>query len=123
MSDTTADPKLRTPKEIMKAHGRALIKGDLDAVVANYAEDAIFITPRGVKRGRDGVREAQTQTLAELANARYTYRTNLIEDDVMFLEWSAEGPDFTVDDGVDTLVFAAGHIRVQTLTYTIRPKA
>lgn len=118
MSETT----VRTPKEIMKAHGRALVKGDLDAVVANYAEDAIFITPTGVSRGRAGVREAQSQTLTELAGARYTYRTNLIEGDVMFLQWSADAENFTVDDGVDTLVFDAGYIRVQTLAYTIRPK-
>ena len=39
----------RTPQEIFAHHAEALIAGDLDGIVADYADDAVFIT--GVRRG------------------------------------------------------------------------
>ncbi|MBV6756701.1 nuclear transport factor 2 family protein [Rhodococcus opacus] len=112
-----------SPRDVMKRHGRALVKGDLDAVVENYSTDAIFITPDGVYRGRDGVREAQSRILSELANARFEYVSRHLEDDIMFLEWKAEGDDFVVSHGVDSIVFGDGVIRAQTIRYSREPKA
>ena len=46
----------RTPQEIFQHHVEALGAYDLDAIVEDYAEDAVFITPDGVRRGRDEIR-------------------------------------------------------------------
>jgi ketosteroid isomerase-like protein len=53
----------RTPEEIFGHHAPALGAGDLEKIVADYAEDAVFISPSGVLRGKDGVRTAFTQLL------------------------------------------------------------
>jgi hypothetical protein len=37
----------RTPKEIFQHHGEALVAGDLDGIMADYADDSVYITPRG----------------------------------------------------------------------------
>jgi ketosteroid isomerase-like protein len=42
----------RTPEEVFAHHAQALGAGDLDGIVEDYADDAVFITPAGVKRGR-----------------------------------------------------------------------
>ncbi|HEY0409626.1 MAG TPA: nuclear transport factor 2 family protein, partial [Candidatus Dormibacteraeota bacterium] len=44
----------RTPQEVFQHHAEALIGGDLEGIVADYADDAVFITPAGVKRGTQG---------------------------------------------------------------------
>ena len=46
----------RTPQEVFQHHAEALGAEDIDAIVSDYADDAIFITPDGVLRGKDGVR-------------------------------------------------------------------
>jgi ketosteroid isomerase-like protein len=46
----------RTPKEVFQHHVGALGAGDLDGIVEDYAGDAVFITPAGVQRGKDGIR-------------------------------------------------------------------
>ena len=46
----------RTPEEVFSHHATALGADDLDEIVADYADDAIFITPTGVLRGKDGIR-------------------------------------------------------------------
>jgi uncharacterized protein (TIGR02246 family) len=110
----------RTPEEIFQHHAQALGAGDLDEIVADYADDAVFITPAGVRRGKDGIRAAFTQLLADVPDATWDLKTQIYQDDVLFLEWAADAAATRVEDGIDTFVFRDGLIRVQTVRYTLR---
>ena len=105
----------RTPEEIFQHHVQALGAGDLDEIVADYADEAVFITPSGVRRGKGGVREAFTQLLADVPNAAWEIKTEIYENDVLFLEWAATAATTKVEDGIDTFVFSDGLIRLQTV--------
>jgi ketosteroid isomerase-like protein len=111
----------RTPQEIFQHHARALIAGDIDEIVADYTDDAVFITPRGVLRGKDGVREGFTTLLSDVPNAKWDVPTQIFEGDVLFIEWSAVSDRTQVKDGIDTFVFTDDGIRVQTVRYTPEP--
>ena len=110
----------RTPQEVFAHHAQALGAGDLDEIVADYSDDAVFISPAGVLRGKDGIRTAFTRLLADVPDARWDLKTQLYEDDVLFLEWTADAGATRVDDGIDTFVFRDGMIRVQTVRYTLQ---
>ena len=99
-----------------------LIAGDVDGIVSDYADDALFITPDGVKHGRDGVREGFVKLLSDVPKADWEVPTQIFEDDVLFIEWKAESENAKVEDGIDTFVFRDGMIRVQTVRYTAVPK-
>ena len=47
--------------------------------------------------------------------------TQIFEDDVLFIEWSATAEKSRVGDGIDTFVFRGDLIRVQTVRYTLEP--
>ena len=110
----------RTPQEVFSHHAQALGAGDLDGIVTDYADDAVFITPAGIKRGQDGIREAFTQLLADVPNAAWELKTQTYEDDVLFLEWTAVSAATKVEDGIDTFIFRDGLIRIQTVRYTVQ---
>jgi uncharacterized protein (TIGR02246 family) len=110
----------RSPQEVFAHHGQALGAGDLDEIVADYADDAVFISPSGVQRGKDGIRQAFTQLLADVPNASWDLKTQIYEGDVLFLEWAADAGATRVHDGIDTFVFRDGLIRVQTVRYTVQ---
>ena len=110
----------RTPEEIFQHHAEALGAGELDEIVADYTDDAVFITPGGVRRGKDGIREAFTQLLADVPNAAWDLKTLIFENDVLFLEWAATAAATKVEDGIDTFVFSDGLIRLQTVRYTLQ---
>ena len=110
----------RTPEEIFQHHAEALGAGDLDEIVADYTDDAVFITPGGVRRGKDGIREAFTQLLADVPNAAWDLKTLIFENDVLFLDWAATAAATKVEDGIDTFVFSDGLIRLQTVRYTLQ---
>ena len=111
----------RTPQEIFEHHASALIAGDIEGIVADYSEDALFITPRGVLRGKDGVREGFNTLLGDLPDAAWEVPTQIFEDDILFIEWSATAEKSRVRDGIDTFVFRDDYIRVQTVRYTLEP--
>ncbi|HUJ35714.1 MAG TPA: nuclear transport factor 2 family protein [Solirubrobacteraceae bacterium] len=113
---------VRTPQEVFQHHGEALMAEDLDGIVADYADDAIFITPDGVLRGKDGVRQGFEKLLSDLPNAKWELPTMLFEDDILLLEWKAESEKVKTDDAIDTFVFRDGMIRVQTVRYTLQTK-
>jgi hypothetical protein len=112
----------RTPQEVFQHHAEVLIAGDLDGIVSDYADDALFITPDGTRHGKDGVREGFAQLLSDVPQADWDVPTQIFEDDVLFIEWKAESEHGKVEDGIDTFVFRDGMIRVQTVRYTVVPK-
>ena len=110
----------RTPQEVFQHHAQALGAGDLDAIVEDYSDDAVFIPPDGVRRGKAGVREGFVQLLSDVPNADWGLPTQLSEGDVLFLEWTATAAETKVEDGIDTFVFRDGQIVVQTVRYTVQ---
>ena len=75
----------RTPEEVFHHHVQALGAEDLDEIVADHADDAVFITPAGIRRGKDGIRAAFSELLADVPQAtwertvRYTVHTHSTE--------------------------------------------
>ena len=110
----------RSPQEVFQHHAEVLIGGDLEGIVSDYSDDAVFITPAGVKRGKDGVREGFTQLLKDVPDAEWNVPTQFFEGDVLFIEWSAKAASTRVDDGVDTFIFRDGEIVLQTVRYTVQ---
>ncbi len=112
----------RTPQEVFGHHAQVLGAGDLEGIVSDYTDDAVFITPEGVLRGKDGIRQAFTKLLAEVPDAQWELPTQIYEGDILLLEWKAESARTRVEDGIDTFVFRDGLIRVQTVRYILVQK-
>jgi SnoaL-like domain len=90
----------RTPQEIFEHHGEVLMAEDIDGIVSDYADDAIFITPGGLLRGKDGVRAGFEKLLSDLRGATWELPTMLFEDDILLLEWQAASEKVKADDGI-----------------------
>jgi hypothetical protein len=111
----------RTPEEVFQHHGQVLGAGDIDGIVSDYSDDAIFISPDGVLQGKEGIRQAFVKLVGDVPDAQWELKTVFV-DDILFLEWSADSAHTRVDDGIDTFVFRDGLIRVQTVRYTLQHK-
>ncbi len=85
--------------------GPAAEANDLDAVMADYAEDAVLIAPRhGVLRG------AEIRTFFEHPSdlTGFEVMTLLIDQDVAFFTWRTDAVSF----GSDTFIVRDGKIAV-----------
>lgn len=112
----------RSPQETFQHHVEALGAQDVDEIVADYTDDAIFVGNGTVRRGREAVRQAFVELIDTVPDASWTLPTTVFEGDILYLEWTADSPKNQVDDGTDTFVFTDdGQIRVQTVKYTPKP--
>ena len=72
---------VRTPQEVFQHHAEVLIGGDLEGIVSDYSDDAVMITPAGVKRAKEGIRETFRELLADLPSADWDVPTQSLEGD------------------------------------------
>jgi hypothetical protein len=109
------------PEEVFRRHVAALTTGDVDAVVADYAEDAVVLTATGEYRGRAAVRDLIAGLVEALPDVTLKATHVAFADDALFLQWTADSTVNRVTDGVDTFIFADGQIRLQTISCTLTP--
>ena len=114
---------IATPQEVLNRHLELSRSQSEHDFLECYREDSFVVMRSGVRRGIEGIRACYRQLNQELPNARYTYKAVVIEQDVGFLEWSADSDTHTVSDGADSYIIRDGYIRAQTIHYTLLPKS
>ncbi len=111
----------RTPQEVFAHHAEVLIAGDLEGIVEDYADDAVFITPNGALHGKDGVREGLHQAAGRTSRTPTGPSRRRSSRATCCSSSGARRPPSTfVEDGIDTFVFRDGEITVQTVRYTLQ---
>lgn len=111
----------RSPREVFEDHLRLAQQRDFEQDIArNFAPDCVALTGRGVFHGHEGLRRLARMLAEELPTGRWTYRVQLVEGNIAYLEWSADSGDAVVDDGADSFFIADGRVVAQTIHYTVR---
>jgi hypothetical protein len=70
----------RTPPQIFQHHAEALGAEDIDGIAADYSDDAFFMTPAEVQRGKAEIRHAFTKLLSDIPQAKWNLKTQLYEN-------------------------------------------
>jgi len=121
---------MASTKEVLDHHLKCLGAGDLEGIVADYASEAIlitppgFFTPDGILRGPAGAEHGFRVLLREFGapGASFDLKQTTIEGDYAYIVWHAETPDKTYDFGSDTFVIKNGKIVAQTFAGKISSK-
>ncbi len=87
--------------------------GDLGRFVAIYADDAVFVTPKGLLRGKAAIADHYRPSFAKRGNTRgkltfqmLAHRTISDVHQLLFARWILTPADGgTVDQGMTTLLF------------------
>jgi len=118
----TTQTKDQTEATVMN-HLRAFAEGDLDAIMADYAEEATFFTPEGVLCGKAEIRPLFEQLLADFPPGSAVEITQqLIEGGAAYLVWSGESERLKIPFATDTIVVRAGKIVLQTFAAQVETK-
>jgi hypothetical protein len=104
----------------MAAFGR----GDAAALLAQYTEDAIAITPMGVLRGRAEIKGLVDNVIAEFAQpgVKFEFLSQTSEGDIVTFVWKAETAKNVYDFAAETYVLKDGLAAVQTFAAKVTPK-
>ena len=111
--------------EVLDHHLAAFGAADVDEVMIDYADEAVFYTPDGPVRGTLAIREAFTSVFAAVfprAGTTLEMRQRFAEGEVAYIVWSAETPTARIPIGTDTFVVRSGKIVVHTFAAHFVPK-
>lgn len=113
----------RSAREVFEDHLEKAKKGLVEPDLSqNYAKDVRLFIAEGIFQGHEGAKELADRLERELPGAKFNYTVKLVENEVAFLEWTADSQDRIVRDGADSFLIRDGKIIAQTIHYTLEDK-
>ncbi len=116
---------MASTRDVLEHHMASFDAGDLDAVLSDYAQDAVLFTPQGPLKGIDAIRPMFRAMLAEFGKpgTAFSMQQLSVEGDYAYIVWSAETADNVYEIATDTFVVRGGKIVAQSFAARTRPKA
>jgi hypothetical protein len=98
--------------------------GDVDAIMADFAADAVLITPDGTLHGQAQIRPVFETFVTQILPPGSTLNIvpQIVEGDIAYLLWAGESADYRIPWGTDTFVIRAGKIVAQTFAAQMEAK-
>jgi len=109
---------------VLDRHLQAFGKRDVDAIMADYGEDAVFITPQGVLKGKAAIRPLFEMLVKEFSSPEASVMIHVrhANGPVAYITWSAETPLNHYVFATDTLYVVDDLIRYQTFAAEVSAK-
>ena len=113
-----------TAQQFADARLAAFGKGDVNALMAQYSDDATVFSPMGVMHGKDQIRPMIEAVVGEFSQPGTTFKLNsqAAEGANVAFVWQAETSKNVYDLGVETYVISDGKAVYQTLITKVKAK-
>ena len=105
--------EMRTPEQVVKHHWEAFSHRDLEAVLSDYADDAIFIAPNQTVQGKAALRQMFAKYFSGGTNAQAppSFDVKVTADgDVGYEHWVSNAGKPGALEGTDAFVVRHGKI-------------
>ena len=112
-------------QSVLDRHLQAFGDGDVETAVADYADDSIFISPRGAVLGASAMRAVFEELFSGLfkpGTYEFTMDAVTVEGDLAVIVWHSTGDAADVAFGTDTFVIQNEKIVRHTFAGQITPK-
>jgi len=120
----TATPREQQALAIFERHVAAFTSGNLDAVLNDFGEHAVVITPDGVFEGPEQIRALYGGLLAEFGtidrgdSPGLTLDALHVRHDMIFITWHAESMHNVFPFGTDTFICKGDRFERQTIAFS-----
>lgn len=115
--------------DVFNRHVAAFTSGNLDAVLHDFGEHAVVVTPDGVFEGREWIRVLYQNLLAEFGcidrgdSPGLKFDVLHVRHDTLFIAWHAESKHHVFPFGTDTFICHGGRFQRQSIAFSPpRPK-
>jgi ketosteroid isomerase-like protein len=106
-------------------HWQAFKAGDVEAIMADYAEVAMLITSDGTLKGRPHIRSLFEQISANMfppGSTSLTLAKQVVEGEIAYILWSGSSAHYNAPFSTDTFVMRDGKIVAQTFAAQLQAK-
>ncbi|WP_207308826.1 nuclear transport factor 2 family protein [Marinobacter caseinilyticus] len=116
LQPVAAESEHASADAVLDRHLQAFAADDVDAIMADYDDQAVFITPTGVLEGKPQIRALFETLVAEFSSpdATITVHQRYSHGPIAYIVWSADTPAHRYELATDTLYVVDNRIRYQT---------
>ena len=110
--------------EVVGRHVQAFLAGDIESIMADFADDALLCTPDGALRGPGPIRGFFEWALPLLPSDATTVevKQQIVDGDVFYVAWSASSPAVAIPFAVDVFIVRDGKLAYQCFGGQVLPK-
>ena len=111
-------------REIVDHHWKTFRDNDLEGTLADYTDESVLITPNRIYKGMKEIRENFVSAFDVFPKNATTMQLNksVVQRDVGYILWEANGPKVKLSFGTDTFVIKNGKIVSQTYAGVATPR-
>ena len=110
-------------EETLLHHVEAFAKGDLDALMSDYCEDAVLVTPDGILRGSGEIETFFEEFLADFPpSSTFELSQCTAERTMAYIVWSGRSEHLDIPFATETFMVRDGKILTQTFTSQMYPR-
>ena len=115
---------MKSTREVLEHHQKALKQGDVNEVMSDYAPDAVLFTKDGTLNETEAISHFFETFIVEFGKPGTTLnrKQQLVDGDYAYVVWTAETTDNVYEMGTDTFVIREGKIVAQSFTAKVAPK-
>ena len=119
----SSDDDEQITKQVLDHHMQAFLANDLDATMADYAEESILITPDKTSKGLEQIRTNFVGAFKAFPKDSTTINVikSVVDKDVAYIVWEATTPTFKLTYATDTFIIRNGKIIRQTYAGLTEP--
>ena len=115
---------MQTTQSVLDHHLDCFARADVAGIMADYAGDAVLLTPDGAFKGAEAIRGFFVEGFKEFTKPGTTFAMKkvLVEGECAFIFWDAETRDVRFEAASDTFIVRNGRIVYQTFAAKITPR-
>jgi ketosteroid isomerase-like protein len=119
-----SDEQTRETADILDRQNLYFVKGDVDGIMKDFAEQSMLFTPDGVLEGIDSIRKFYTDVTSNILppGSNFKISRQEVRGQTAYIVWSAESKNYHFPLGTDTFFIKDGKIIAQTFAAKIEPK-
>lgn len=108
---------------VLDHHLESFGQNDLEAIVSDYTEESIIITPDSTYRGLEQISSFFAGLFPSFPadSTELSIKSMFVENEVAYILWDCTTPTLEVPLGTDTFIIEDGKIRIQTFAAVINP--
>lgn len=118
----------KTTEEVYSHHVQAFLSQDVDAIMKDYSENSVLITPDGeIHKGLEEIRATFDYAFPEIfpPQTRLEVSKEVIEGEIVFVTYTATDEatgEMYMPFATDTFIIQNGKIKYQTVAADMSPK-
>jgi len=113
-----------TTQSVLEHHWETFVNNDLEGVMEDYVEESVLITPDATYRGLEEIRQNFINAFKAfpVQEGKLTLNKSIAVQDVGYILWEADVPEFKLVYATDSFVIRNGKIIRQTYAGLAEPK-